>query len=205
MNTCSLCNPESLTLRDQAYKLLGSGCTIASVSTKLNVSYTVLQRCWSEHDTDPSRNAGRRLAKARKRLARAEAHHKKLKAPDSASRLELDSSLRSVAELEQLAKQEASDMPVTVDSGGFSEQESSRFTAYLDSVVEEVAARTTASPRARILGMLSKLNDRPDGPFIAELIWKLLHDQPLLEACLALTQVPKPIHPRAVLRERLTN
>jgi hypothetical protein len=140
----------------------------------------VLQKCWQEHDKDAVRNAGRRLVKARKRLAKAESHHKKLKAPDSASRLELDSALRSVAELEQLAKQAASDMPLTVDSGGFSEQEGSRFIQYIDFVMESTAADRGHSPHARILGMLSMLNDRPDGTFVADLFWRLLHDQPFL-------------------------
>jgi hypothetical protein len=205
MNTCSLCNPESLKLRDQAYKLLASGCTIASVARKLNIADYTLQKCWAEHDTDPVRNAGRRLVKARKRLARAETRHKKK--PDGQSRLELDSSLRSVAELEQLAKQAATDAPVTVDSGGFTEQESSRFTAYIDSVVEKVAADRQASPDARMLGMYSMLNNRPDGSHIAELVWKLIHDPALLAACLKLSQEPKEMHhPRAPLGERwITN
>src|ERR1700723_3784768 len=203
MNTCSLCNPESLKLRDQAYKLLASGCTIASVARKLDIADYTLQKCWAEHDTDPVRNAGRRLVKARKRLGRAETRHKKK--PDGQSRLELDSSLRSVAELEQLAKQAASDAPVTVDRGGFSEQESSRFTAYLDSVVEEVAARPTASGTARFVAMGAMFNDRPDGGLIAELVWKLLHNKALLDACMALSQAPQEIHPRAPLGERLAN
>lgn len=107
MNTCSLCNPYSVKRRDEAYRLLGSGCSLASVSTKLNISYAALQRCWTEHDDDPIRNIKRRLAKARKRLAKAEAHHKKLKVPDVQSRLELDSALKSVADLERLQTENA--------------------------------------------------------------------------------------------------
>lgn len=102
MNICSLCNPDSVKKRDEAYRLLGSGCSLASVSRTLNISYDVLLRGWTEHDNDPIRNISRRLVKAKKRLARAEAHHKKLKAPDVQSRLELDSALASVATLERL-------------------------------------------------------------------------------------------------------
>jgi hypothetical protein len=107
MNQCTLCNPDNIRRRDEAYRLLASGCSIASVAEKLGVGYFVVQRCWSEHDQDPVRNITRRLVKAKKRLARAEAHHKRLKSPDVQSRLELDSALKSVNDLEMLAAQQA--------------------------------------------------------------------------------------------------
>jgi hypothetical protein len=205
MNSCSLCNPHMLKKRDEAYSLLGQGCSLADVARKIDVDYHVLRRCWTTHDMDPVRNVRRRLEKAQKRLSRAEWHHQRMNPPNVQSSRELNSALASVAQLEELAKQAATDAPVTVDRGGFSEQERSRFTAYLDSVVEEVAARPTASGTARFVAMGAMFNDRPDGGLIAELVWKLLHNKALLDACMALSQAPQEIHPRAPLGERLAN
>jgi hypothetical protein len=101
MNSCTLCNPDNLKRRNEAYKLLAAGCSVAAVATKTDIPYSVLQRCWSEHDTDPVRSTERRIVKAKKRLARAEAHHKKLKAPEIQSRLEMDAALKSVMDLER--------------------------------------------------------------------------------------------------------
>jgi len=107
MNQCTLCNPSNVHKRDQAYQLLASGCTLASVAERLNISYMVVSRCWSEHDHDPVRNITRRLVKAKKRLARAETAHKRMKEPTVQARLELDAALKSVNDLETLARQHA--------------------------------------------------------------------------------------------------
>src|SRR5580698_350234 len=89
MNQCTLCNPDHLQQRDEAYRLLASGCTLAATAKKLGIGYYVLLRCWSEHDQDPIRNTQRRILKAKKRLASAENQHKKQKTPTIEMRQEL--------------------------------------------------------------------------------------------------------------------
>jgi hypothetical protein len=190
--------------RDEAYSLLGQGCSLADVARKIGVDYHVLQRCWTTHDMDPVRSVGRRLKKAQKRLSRAEWHHQRMNPPDLQSLRELTAALASVAQLEELAKQAATDEPERDFKTG-QLLSPPGLTAYLDSVVEAAAADRKVSGTSRMLAMCNMLNDRDDGSHIAELVWQMLHDRSLLNACMKLSLTEKEIHPRAQLGERLTN
>jgi hypothetical protein len=177
MNICSLCNPDSVHKRDEAYRLLGSGCSLASVAERLKISYPVLQRCWSEHDTDPLRNVGRRLVKAKRRLAKAEAHHKKLKTPDVQSRLELDSALKNVNDLERLAEQVARDFPTDGKSSLIGD-EAGRMADYLDSIIEEGGRTKYACHEVKLLGLGVQMEHNPE----LLPIFKKIADDPALLA-----------------------
>jgi hypothetical protein len=101
MNQCTLCNPDNLKRRDEAYRLLEGGCSLASVAQKLDIPYSVLQRCWSEHDQDPIRSMQRRILKAKKRLATAESRHKREKIPTSETRQELKDAQNALLALDK--------------------------------------------------------------------------------------------------------
>jgi hypothetical protein len=178
MNICSLCNPDSVTKRDEAYKLLGSGCSIASVAEKLKISYPVLQRCWSEHDTDPVRNISRRLVRAKRRLAKAETHHKKLKVPDVQSRLELDSALKNVNDLERLAEQVARGFPTNATSSLIGD-EAGRMADYLDSIIEQAGRTKYACHEVKLLGLGVQMEHNPE---LLPIFKRIANDPSLLSA-----------------------
>jgi hypothetical protein len=104
MNQCLLCNPDKLAIRNEAYRLLAEGCSLAAVAKKLDLSYNSLFRCWHEHDMDPIRNTYRRIEKAKKRYVKAEHYHRTLKETTPQSRLELDAALNQLRTLEQHLK-----------------------------------------------------------------------------------------------------
>jgi hypothetical protein len=161
MNSCTLCDPDNLERRGKAYKLLAEGCSIAATAAKLDIGYYVLQRCWTEHDQDAVRNVQRRLLKAKKRLAKAEAHHKKLKTPDVQSRLELDSALKNVNDLERLAEQVARDFPTDGKSSLIGD-EAGRMAEYLDSIIIEAGRIHYAGREVKLLGLGVQMEKNPE-------------------------------------------
>ena len=91
--------------------------------------------------------------------------------------LRVETALR--ARLEKQEEKSAGALP-----GEFSEEESSRYIHFVDSVLEETAARRDASPQARWGGMQKLLAEHPLGAKITDLVWRLLHDGPLLDSIL---------------------
>jgi len=198
MNLCSLCNPDNVKKRDEAYRLLASGCSQSAVAARLDIKEYTLQKCWQFHDIDPIRGAQRKLRQAKKRLAKAEAYHKKLKAPDRNSAMELNTAMANVIALEKhLNELQTSAVKNDVNSGAPS-------IAWLDDLLEKTSARHDVGG-GRILGMMNIIDRMPDGPSVADFLWKLLHNRALLTACMKVSVTEKEIHPRVPLGERLAN
>jgi hypothetical protein len=136
---------------------------MASVSRQLNIDYSVLGRCWSEHDMDPVRNLQRRVIRAKKRLARAEAHHKRVKAPTAQSRGEMDAALKSLLDLEKLlgqATKEAREIPL--EGGPLTSEEAAKFQDYMDAIIEEGSRRHYACNEVKIMGLGIQMSNNPE-------------------------------------------
>jgi hypothetical protein len=92
---------------------------------------------------------------------------------------------------ERLEKQE--EKSVGVAPGEFSEDESSRFISFVDSILEDTTRRKGVSPEARWLGMQVQIGKRPDGNKVLDLVQRLLDNPALLADVQVLAQGPEEL------------
>jgi hypothetical protein len=103
----------------------------------------------------------------------------------------------SLRNREKLADQAAREQPL--DGQTFTPEESSRFVKYIDSVLEATENRRGDPPENRWFGMQITIGKHPDGNSLVDLVWRLLHDQPLLESVLQMTAPQEETQPGVVL------
>jgi hypothetical protein len=88
-------------------------------------------------------------------------------------------------------EQAAKDLPLPLD-GEFSPEDSARFVAFCDSVIENTVRREGLGPGARWLGMQTAIEKRSDSKHVLDLFQRLLDDPALLTAVQQMTAEPQP-------------
>jgi hypothetical protein len=87
-------------------------------------------------------------------------------------------------------EQAAKDLPLPLD-GEFSPEDSARFIAFCDSVIESTTKREGIGPGARWLGMQPSIEKRSDSKHVLDLFQRLLDDPALLTAVQQMTAEPQ--------------
>jgi|ERR1700722_9714775 len=95
-------------------------------------------------------------------------------------------------------EQAARDLPLLLD-GEFSSEDSARFVAFCDSVIENTARREGLGAGARWLGMQPTIEKRSDSKHVLDLFQRLLDDPTLLTTAQQMTEPQQETQPGVVL------